>query len=385
MKIFAENSQNYILYLINLIAIITGIYVAKTMGYGIESEPRLTVFTNLIENGIYEPSRYYGHPVSEIILGFLGYFFGGKITNFICFLCFLSSIYFFYFTFYKNNKSLIFFFLLVITNSNLFLQSSDVSDFPIALIFFSLGLFFYKKKGDDFLSIFFFTLCMGSRLNFALFIYIFLFYEIFYRKNFEKIRYIFLLSFTTSLLFLPIFFQSKMSLSFLYNDGGPPFNLQSLIPRFLFKVYKMIGVFSIFVFIYVLFNKHYYSLTKKKIFLLIIFFNLILFFMIPSKMAILQPFIIFLYLTIINLNSKKIIYFLVFFNFLEWFISYDFLDIKYRYKDICKPVHAISATLKLKISEGNFSKHEKKLLVKKCHAKIYGNKFNEYLNDKALK
>ena len=102
-------------------------------------------------------------------------------------------------------------------------------------------------------------------------------------------------------------------------------------------------------------------------------------------MAIIQPFIIFLYLIIINLNLNKIIYFLIFFNFLEWFISYDLLEIKYKYKNICKPVHAVSATFKFKISEGNFSKHIKKISVKKCHAKIYGNNFDEYLNDKPLK
>ena len=60
---------------LNIFVLFLAIYFAIEFGYGIESEPGMFVFMNLIENGEYRPSRYFGQPVSEIILGFIGYFF----------------------------------------------------------------------------------------------------------------------------------------------------------------------------------------------------------------------------------------------------------------------------------------------------------------------
>ena len=82
---------------LNIFVLFLAIYFAIEFGYGIESEPGMFVFMNLIENGEYRPSRYFGQPVSEIILGFIGYFWR-KGSKFFLFLSF-NFLYFFYLTF----------------------------------------------------------------------------------------------------------------------------------------------------------------------------------------------------------------------------------------------------------------------------------------------
>ena len=99
-------SKNVItISILNFFVLFLACFFAIEFGYGIEAEPTLTVFINLIENAYYGPSRYYGHPVSEILIGFFGYFFGGKVTNFICFCLYNISLYLFYLTFDPSTKN----------------------------------------------------------------------------------------------------------------------------------------------------------------------------------------------------------------------------------------------------------------------------------------
>ena len=77
------------------------------------------------------------------------------------------------------------------------------------------------------------------------------------------------------------------------------------------------------------------------ILLFILFINIFIFYFMPTKILIINPFIIFSYIIIFKyLNSKKI-YFLIFFNFLQWFIFYDIVEIKYKEKDKCFAKEAI--------------------------------------------
>jgi hypothetical protein len=110
----------------------------------------------------------------------------------------------------------------------------------------------------------------------------------------------------------------------------------------------------------------------------------------PTKYAILQPALIFFYLIISKYFNKKIIFLIIIFNIFEWFFSYQILEIKYKYADICfgKGTNAIGATINFSIDKGNLLKHYEKLSIKECWAIEYYKSFERhknYINDLKLK
>ena len=89
-------------------------------------------------------------------------------------IIFSLSIVFFFHAFKKDEKdnlNLKFFVLLCFTNPILVFDNLNIIDYPISLFFFSLGCFFASKKEYILMSIFF-GICLGCRINFALFILI---------------------------------------------------------------------------------------------------------------------------------------------------------------------------------------------------------------------
>ena len=110
----------------------------------------------------------------------------------------------------------------------------------------------------------------------------------------------------------------------------------------------------------------------------------------PTKYAILQPALISFYLIISKYFNKKIIFLIIIFNIFEWFYSYQILEIKYKYADICfgNGTNAIGATINFSIDKGNLSKHYEKLSIKECWGIEYYKQFERhenYINDLKLK
>ena len=105
-------------------------------------------FLDYIDFGEYSPSRgAVGHPIPEFIIGIFSYYLGTPISNIICFLFFFGSIYFIYKTFIdKDIYNLFLFYSLILSNYLLFIENTNSIDYPIALFFFSVGLFFLIKK-----------------------------------------------------------------------------------------------------------------------------------------------------------------------------------------------------------------------------------------------
>jgi hypothetical protein len=210
----------------------------------------------------------------------------------------------------------------------------------------------------------------------------------------ENLKYIFLLFFVSSLFYLPMFYSSKLSLSFISNTGGVGLNFSDMWPRFIYKTYMMVGVFSsIFIFILITLKIKFFIniLIKEKILFLLIVVNLLTFFSFPTKYALLQPFLIFLYLVLSKYVSQKIIFIIVALNIFEWFFSYQLIEIKYKYADIClngNGKQAIGAIYNPKISKGNLSKHYDDLPIQKCWASVYYaplGREEQYLNGSQLK
>ena len=138
--------------------------------------------------------------------------------------------------------------------------------------------------------------------------------------------------------------------------------LYDQVGRFIYKIIKSFGFLSSLIIILIILNfifsgkiKSIYFNNKIEIYL--IFSNLILFFLIPTKTSIISMVIILTYLILNNLIKKKYLYLIIFLNFITFFIVIDFLKIDYRYNDPCKARQAINAKFKINLQEGYLQKY----------------------------
>ena len=142
--ILEKNKTNLVLLFFLLLF---GSYIAYDRGSNFSDGDSYSVilsFLNLIETGIYNPSRgAYGHPIPELIIGFFSYNFGTPISNLICFILFFCSIILIFNTFFKKEDNQLLFILLILSNSYLFLENTNSIDYPIALFFFFFWFIFF--------------------------------------------------------------------------------------------------------------------------------------------------------------------------------------------------------------------------------------------------
>ena len=225
-------------------------------------------FLNFIDYGFYSPSRgAYGHLIPEFIIGFFAYNFGTPISNLICFIFFFSSVFVLAKTFNLTREKIALFYFLSLSNFLLFSENTNSIDYPIALFFFSSGIFFLKKKKVLITSLFF-GLAIISRANFVIFIYpvilIYFFYKNINQQNILNFLYICFLSTLIGVcFFIPTLYFYEFSMDFIKIPfitksetpgwyGGPELSHTSLLPRFIYKIYLIIGVYSSFVFFFIL-------------------------------------------------------------------------------------------------------------------------------------
>ena len=403
-----SNNQYYPISIIILVFLF-GSYVAISRGSNFSDGDSYTLilsFLNFLDFNTYDPSRgAYGHLIPEMLLGFTAYFLGTPVSNFISFLFFFCSIYLLFITFFEKNFSKFSLFLLLISsNFYLFTENTSTSDYPIALFFFSLGLFFLKKEKFIYASIIFaITIC--CRANFCLFVYpVIILY--FFHKNiiFKKINVLILtLTLTTVIgliFFIPVFYVNNFTLEFLNIPyitnsntpgwyGGPALNFYDLFPRFIFKIYKLIGSLSslIIILIFFLNIKILVSLKsiEQKFIWSIMIVNLLFFYLGPTKILLINPFLIFLYILIFTHFKRKIIYSIIILNFVTWFISYDVIEIKYKNKKICEAREAISANFNFSLRQGDFIRFIKNPSLVDCYSGIYREYTDNFANDRPLR
>ena len=404
---FLENRlfQNSFILGIFILGVIFSFYQASNFSDG-DAFSLILSYLNYIDEGIYNPSRgAYGHPIPELIVGYISYNLGTTFSNVFCFTLFFSSILIFFKTFFKEKRyNKVLFLLLFISNSYLFFENTTSSDYPFAVFFFSIGFFFLFNRKYLYCSIFF-AFCIASRANFVIFIYPIILIFYLNSKNslsfFEYIKINFIITIIGILFYVPVFQSNDFTLDFLQlplltenNDpgwyGGPELKFSSLAPRFIFKVYKILGVFSFLIFLIFLPSMIKKILKEKKgkeqIFLFIIFSNLLVFYFMPTKILILNPFIICVYLIIFRILDQKKIFFIILLNFLQWFVVYDFLDIKYKDKEICFAREAVSASFELNISHGHMFNYLKENKSNKyCFGKFMGKYKEPFINGYALK
>ena len=80
-----------------IIILSIGFYLSSLKGYGSDrdSPALISVFINFLEQGIYSPSRGYGHPIAEFIIGFLAYNFGATVSTYFSIIIFRVGNYYF--------------------------------------------------------------------------------------------------------------------------------------------------------------------------------------------------------------------------------------------------------------------------------------------------
>ena len=207
------------------------------------------------------------------------------------------------------------------------------------------------------MAIVFFAISIGARINFALFILVTIFFYENFKKSFiDKISISISVIFSGCLFYLPIWFQSRLKLTWLTAARPIEQDFYGLIARFFYKSWQAFGVFASLLIIYFLIKnlKNIKNIKNINLCFGIITSNLLIFLYIPSELSYLQPAIIVTMYLLSQVLSKIKIYIIIFFSLFQWLTEIGFVKIKYASKDICGEVHAIGAQFQFKVFEGRY-------------------------------
>ena len=361
-KKYLYNSIYFLLFVLFIFAT----YLSYIGGYGSDEDtlPMIGTFQAILNHGTIMTSRFTGYPVAEFGIGFLSHNFGSFVANFVTFALLFISLIFIFLTFNlddKERKNLLpIFLLLCLSNPTIFFDNLEPIDYSWSLAPFAIGCYFYKKRIYD-LSILFFCLCIGARLNFALFV---IFFIIFFDngdnlKFQKKLIYLFCVLFFGSLFYLPTWYTHKFGFDWVTAARPIEQGLYGLFGRFFYKIINLYTIFS-FILILVFFTnkKVIFNFLKNKSILFIFLSNLLLFLWIPAELSyLLLGLIIFYFFLIKNLSIQKI-FLIILLNFSSWFLQIDFLEIKYKDKiEVCSAPNAIDAEFKLSIKDGSIIRY----------------------------
>ncbi len=352
--------EKYLSNILILSFVLFGFYLCYIGGYGSDEDtlPMLYVFEARLADGRFVSSRFTSYPIPEIGIGFLSYFFGSFAANSVTYLFLLVSLFFIYFTFQEklNKDKLKLFIILSLSSPILFFENLEPMDYSWAFLFFSIGTFFFSRKIFE-LAVLGFGFAIGSRINFVIFVLLFI-YLFNFKENidYKKRSLIFLNSFIIGgLFYLPVWFDNSFNLNWITAARPIEQGFFGLIARFTYKSIMTFGLIQFILILYFLFKSRFNKTSELKILIILTISNFALFLYIPAEKSYLQPALIFLNLILIENLHKNIINLLIVFNLLSWLISYDFLKIEYKDNSMCAPKHAISASFEFNLSKGAVS------------------------------
>jgi len=340
--------------------ILFGFYLCYIGGYGSDEDtlPMIYVFEARLADGRFVTSRFTSYPIPEIGIGFLSYFFGSFVVNSVTYLFLLISLFLIYFSFQEkfNKDKLKLFIVLSLSSPILFFENLEPMDYSWAFLFFSVGTFFFSRKFFE-LAVLGFGFAIGSRINFVIFVLLFIyFFNLKENLDYKKRSLIFLNSFIIGgLFYLPVWFDNSFNLNWITAARPTEQGFFGLIARFTYKSIMTFGLIQIILILYYLFKSRFNKICELKTLIILTISNLALFLYIPAEKSYLQPAIIFLNLILIKNFNKKIIILLIVLNFMSWIINYDFLKIEHKDNSRCAPKHAISAAFEFNFSKGALS------------------------------
>lgn len=396
MKKIKLRNINYNIVFLSII-ICLGIYLSFIGGYGSDEDtlPLIGAFESMLGGERVMASRFTPYPVAELGIGFLSYYLGSWAANLSTFLFIIFGCVFFYIGVSSkvDFEKLTFFLILCLSNPTIFFDNIEPIDYSWAFIFFSLGIFFLKKKYFE-LSVIFFGICIGTRINFILFIFFVIFFFDFKNQiNLSRKIITFLGSFFVGgLFYLTIWYQHGFGIEWLTAVTPNNQGVFGLLSRFIYKTFLSITFLS-FIFIFFIFLKKFFNKNFKKFLIfennllifLVIISNLILFFIIPAEISYLQPFLISLYFFFIKKLNKNIIITLILLNLSSWIIDFKFLKIQYKSEDKCENVEAVSAKFNFHFKEGKFKEYLVTRNKIRCWVKDDSERSIKIIKGKALK
>lgn len=350
-------TDKYLSSFLILSFILFGFYLCYIGGYGSDEDtlPMLYVFEARLADGRFVTSRFTSYPIPEIGLGFLSYFFGSFAANSVTFFFNLLGLVFIYFSFQKKIDIIKFklFLILSLSSPILFFENLEPMDYSWAFLFFSLGTFFFSRKIFE-LAILGFGFAIGCRINFIIFILLFIyFYDFKENIDFKKRSLIFLNTFIIGgLFYLPVWFDNSFNLSWITAARPTEQGLSGLIARFTYKSIMTFGLIQFILMLYFLLKLKFDKYSDVKLLIILTISNFALFLYIPAEKSYLQPAIIFLNLILIEKLNKIIVISLIALNLISWVVSYDFLKIEYKDNSKCGAKHAISASFHFNFSKG---------------------------------
>ncbi len=374
--------KKYFEFLIIFLLLSYSIYLCFINNYGWDWDTyaMLETFLNVKDNGIYTRSRGAGYLIPEIGIGFLAYNFGSTSINLITFSFLIISLFYFFKSGIKllnleKDKSINFFLFLILCLSNhIVMRDSTIPmDYSWSLMLYSVGLYALSIKKYE-ISILFFSLCFGSRFNFIIFIIptiVFLDNKIINLE--KKIIHILIIIFFGCMFYVPSWLQSNFDLNFIYSEQAS-FKTNSIfsieeISRFAYKILKTFGIISFLLILYQ-FLKLKNIIFKYKFYLILIFFNFLLFFIFPWEPSFLWLSIISIFFILVSQVSYKIIYLLIFFNLFNWFYQLEIVRIKYVKNNCFKS--PISANISLHFTKGLVLSQQNRLDDVRCYPDLLG-------------
>ena len=396
MKITTLQSYKINIILLTLVCSF-GFYLSFVSGYGSDEDtlPLIGAFESMLSGDRVMASRFTPYPVAEIGIGFLSYQLGCWAANSVTFFFVILGCSLFYISLKKKYdfNDLVLFIILCLSSPVLFFDNIEPIDYSWAFVFLAIGTFFLKKKYFD-LAVIFFGICIGTRINFVIFV-LFIIYYLEISKEEKKTRkvLIFLGSFFIGgLFYLTIWFQHGFGIEWLTAVTPNNQGIFGLAARFFYKIITSVTLLSFIFLSVILFitikDKKFIQLfhfKNSKLILSLIFSNLILFFFIPAEISYLQPFLICLYFFVYNNFDKKIIYILILINFFSWFVDVDFLKIKYKSKNKCNNVEAVDANVNIHIKHGRYFEFVNSRDKIKCWIRDDSIRSKKILSGKALK
>ena len=337
-----------------------GIYLSLIGGYGSDEDtlPLIGAFESILHGEKLMASRFTPYPVAEIGIGFLSYFFGSFFANITTFTFIILGLIFFYFGVEKKIEisDLVFFLTLCLSSPVLFFDNLEPIDYSWAFLPLAIGIYCLKKNHFE-LAILFFSISIGTRIYFLLFVIISIYFFNYTRPiNYKKkIILIFTSFFFGGLFYLPIWFENNFSLIWLTavtpNDQG----IYGLISRFIYKIIMSFSIITFLTILFIFFIKKNNFSFKKNIFLLsLVYLNLIIFLIIPAELSYLQPMLIFTFFFLFKYLEKKFIYVLILTNLLSWIIEIQPLKIIYKSDNKCDNIQAINALVDFSIIKGRY-------------------------------
>ena len=352
-----------------------GIFALNGYGNDDDTYRMLNTWKTLISEGRYVPSRFQGNLIPELTIGLASEIGGFYLANFISVVLSVSSLFIFYALLLRVTTSLIAALSVLAIASNPFwiIVSTTSMDYIYGAFFFILGLFILLKERPRWAGLLF-AAAVSSRLTYGPMVAIAFLLYFPYTQEKLKLRSSLIQGFlvflvASGILYLPVFFASGMSLSFLAIGPDASGGFVGIIARFIYKNIYFWGLPAfVLLIIFLTQDRSIYQKIETNPFqkvrvekllfhgaLWCIIYNEIMFFRLPHEYAYLLPLLFsvaYLIATSDRIKKTRYLSFLIGLQLLYGLIfNLDVIQ-TYQKDPVAKTIHSDSAKIHASIKEG---------------------------------